>query len=169
MKKVLLLLVVAMAGLAANAQVYTGGSLSIWGSDGNHSFRLAPEVGYNFSDQWAVAGTLLFEHAKAGGTKATGFALAPYVRYTFLRNERVDLFVDGGIGFATSKIKGASDRTNGFEFGFRPGLSIKATQRLSLVAKVGFLGYRDDYLNYSNGGGVSVSGEDLSFGLYYSF
>ncbi len=169
MKKVVAFLFVVMAALSAKAQIYAGGSLGFWGSDDNNTFLIAPEVGYNLNSKWSFGGMLLFEHAKVSNTKVTGFALAPYARYTFFESKIVDIFIDGGIGFSTTHVENADDNQNGFEFGFRPGLEIKATKHLSFLTKFGFLGYRDDYLNYQNGGGFSFSGDNLSFGLYYTF
>ena len=51
MKKGLLLVVVMLATIAVKAQdIYVGGSLNVWrNSTGNTtSFKVAPEVGYNF-------------------------------------------------------------------------------------------------------------------------
>ncbi len=170
MKKVLVFLFVIMAALSAKAQVYVGGSLSVWGGDDVTSFGIAPEVGYNFNDKWAVGGVLEFDHSKVNGLKTNGFALAPYARYTFFENDILRVFADGGFGFSTVGVKDHGDNVNGFEVGIRPGLALKLTDHLSVLTKVGFFGYRDDYmLNTLNGGGFSLSGQDLSFGLYYTF
>lgn len=170
MKKVLVFLFVAMAALTAKSQVYVGGSLSVWGGDDVTSFGIAPEVGYNFNDQWAVGGVIDFEHSKIGGVKTNAFAIAPYARYTFFENDLLRVFADGGFGISTVGVKGRGDNVNGFEIGIRPGLAIKLTDHLSVLTKVGFFGYRDDYmLNSMSGGGFSLNGEDLSFGLYYTF
>ena len=42
------------------------------------------------------------------------------------------------------------------------------TENFSLVAHYGFLGYRDKY-NGNSVSGLSLSGNDLSFSLYYKF
>lgn len=170
MKKTLILMFVLLLATAAKAQLYVGGSLNIWGGDDVSTFGVAPEVGYNFSEHWAVGGVLRFEHIKIddGDKKVNGFAISPYARYTFFENNLLRVFADGNIGFSTAGVKGG-DNTNGFEIGVRPGLAIKIGRQLSILTKVGFFGYRDDYLNHVNGGGLNLSGEDLSFGLYYSF
>lgn len=45
-----------LVAIAASAQVYVGGQVGLWrNTDDNHSkFSIAPEVGYNLSDKWAV-------------------------------------------------------------------------------------------------------------------
>ena len=169
MKKLVICLFVALAAMSAKAQdVYVGGTLNIWGGDDVTRFGIAPEVGYNFNEHWAVGGTLEFSHAKNNGIKSNAFAIAPYARYTYFKNDVLSLFVDGGFGFSTQGVKGA-DNVNGVEIGFRPGLSFAVTDHLSLLTKIGFLGYRDDYMHGSNGGGLSLSSGDLSFGFYYTF
>ena len=57
MKKGLLLVVVMLATIAVKAQdIYVGGSLNVWrNSTGNTtSFKIAPEIGYNFNETWAL-------------------------------------------------------------------------------------------------------------------
>ena len=60
---------------------------------------------------------------------------------------------------------------NGFEIGLKPGLAIKLTEQLSLITKVGFAGYRDDYYKNSgnDGFGVMVDGENISIGIDWEF
>lgn len=177
MKKVLFFLLVLTATVAARGQVYVGGSLGLWHDHDAEltSFTLAPEVGYELNDSWAIAATLAFTHGKqriADDVKAkyNGFAFAPYARFSFYENKVVRLFVDGGIGVSTYKIKDHGDATSGFELGFKPGIAIKLNDHFSFVTKYGFLGYRDDYmLNSQDGYGFSFSSEDLSIGFHYVF
>lgn len=60
MKRIVVFLFVVMAALAAKSQVYVGGNISLWHNDDVDatSFTLAPEVGYEFSDQWSVVPSL---------------------------------------------------------------------------------------------------------------
>lgn len=86
----------------------------------------------------------------------------------------IRLFVDGEVGFSTTKLEEEpyryDDRTNGYSIGLKPGISLKLTDRCFLIAKFGFIGYRDDYVSEaSNGFGIDLSGENLFFGLKVSF
>ena len=136
MKKIVILLFVAMVALSAKAQVYVGGTVSLWHND---------------------------------DVDATTFTLnAPYARYSYYENKVVRLFIDGGLGFSTQTVKGA-DAVNGFEIGFKPGIAIKLNDKFSVLAKCGFLGYRDDYMNAGSGYGFNFTSEDLSFGFHYEF
>lgn len=172
MKKIVLFLFVAMATLSVSAQdIYMGGAVSLWHNDDADvtSFKLAPEVGYNLSEKWALGVTLEFAHgAILEEAKVNRFAIAPYARYSFYENKIVRLFVDGGFGFSTIKPK-HQDAVNGFEIGVKPGIAIKLNQHFSLIAKCGFLGYQDDYSEYGSAFGFKFGSEDLSFGFHYEF
>lgn len=70
MKKGLLLVVVMLATIAVKAQdIYVGGSLNVWrNSTGNTtSFKIAPEIGYNFNETWALGAELDYSHNYDGG------------------------------------------------------------------------------------------------------
>ena len=65
MKKGILLVVVMLATIAVKAQdIYVGGSLNVWrNSTGNTtSFKVAPEIGYNFNETWALGAELDYSH-----------------------------------------------------------------------------------------------------------
>ena len=170
MKKIGLFLFVVLATLSVKAQVYMGGEISLWHNDDADATTLAlsPVVGYNFNEKWAVGGNLMFLHQEKEDISSNGFALAPYARYSYYENKVVRLFIDGGLGFSTYKVED-SDNINGFEIGFRPGIAVKLNKHFSLLAKCGFLGYRDDYMYGENGYGFSFTSEDLSFGFHYEF
>lgn len=163
MKKIVMFLFVVMVALSVKAQVYVGGTVGFWHNDDADAttFTLAPEVGYNFSEKWAVGAVLEFAHSKVSKDDS---------RYSYYENKLIRLFVDGGLGFSTYKVDG-SDSVSGFEIGFKPGISIKLNKNFNLVAKCGFLGYRDDYNGSSanNGYGFAFTSEDLSFGFHYEF
>ena len=74
MKKIVILLFVAMVALSAKAQVYVGGTVSLWHNDDVDAttFTLNPEVGYNLNEKWAVGGILTFSHSKLDDRIKTG-------------------------------------------------------------------------------------------------
>lgn len=164
-------LFVMMVAFSVKAQVYVGGAVSFWHDDDDFestSFTIAPEVGYNFNEKWAIGGSLEFTYNKVEDAKTTGFAIAPYARYSYYENKIVRLFLDGGFGVSTYKIED-NDAVTGFEIGLKPGIAIKLNDKFSLVAKCGFLGYREDYMLGKNGAGLALTSEDLSFGFHYEF
>lgn len=170
MKKIVLFLFIVVATLSVNAQsVYVGGAFGLWhNSDADMtSFKIAPEVGYNLNEKWAVGAVLEYEHASEGDLSGNAFSIAPYARYSFYENKLVRLFVDGGLALGVSKIEDMDSNTV-FEIGFKPGIAIKLNEHFSLVAKYGFLGYRNEYTS-DPGFGLKVSSEDLTFGFHYEF
>ena len=178
MKKMLLILAVMMVSLAAQAQeIYLGGGVSLWRNNDieKTSFSITPDVGYVLNKHWAIGAEFAFAHESIEGDdevalKANSLAIAPYARYSYFENKVVRLFLDMGFGFSTTKLK-HSDAVNGFEIGLKPGLAVKLDHHFSLVTKIGFAGYRDDYRGHQsgNGFGVDLEGEHISFGIEYEF
>lgn len=175
MKKLFLTLALAVTTIAASAQVYLGGEVGLWRNyDANHTtFSIQPEVGYTLSDKWAIGLGVGFQHNYLSGAKVNAVNVSPYARWTFAQAGPVNFFVDGGFGFYSVKAKG-SDAENAWEVGLKPGLAVNLTKKLSFVAHVGFLGYRDsdDAIAgqlWENGFGFNVDGNAVQFGLYYNF
>lgn len=170
----------AVLTLTAGAQVYVGGELGFWREWQNGAnkttLNVNPEVGYNLNENWAIGTVIGYNYIYQQGAKVNGFGVAPYARYTFAKLGNVNLFVDGTVGFATYKVKAANgvkgDAQNAWQFGFKPGVTVNLTEKLSFVAHVGFLGYRDAderEIFGSNGLGFDLDGNALQFGLYYNF
>ncbi len=171
MKKILFLAVMAVMAISASAQnLYLGGSLGY-----NHTktddvktdnFIIAPEVGYNFNETFAVGGLLSYTWEKDNYSM---FTIEPYARYTYFRSENnlISLFVDGGFGLGfISPDEG--DSTTVWNIGFKPGLSLNVTEKFSFVAHVGFFGY-EDFKEAGKHTGLGIDCNKLSFGFYYNF
>lgn len=170
--------------VCANAQVFVGGTAGIANTGGEGlsdktTFKILPEVGYNINKNWAVGTVLGYEDGSfsmlgrssslAGYVKA--FEIAPYARYTFVRSKLVNLFVDGGFGFAAGSASNVD--FTAFRVGFQPGLAVNLNKNFSLVTKVGFLGYEavnpEGDHNNTHAFGFNVNGNNIQFGLYYNF
>ena len=135
MKKLFLLIAVAVVTLTASAQVYVGGEVSFWrewqNAANKTTFSIMPEIGYNLDENWAIGTTLGYDYQYEKGVKYNAFA----------KLGNVNLFVDGGFGFATYKYKHngvSSDSQNAWSVGLKPGLSVNLTEKLSFIAHVGF-------------------------------
>lgn len=174
MKKTLLIAVAAIASLTASAQVYVGGEVGFWR---NHSqnetkFSIAPEVGYNLSDNWAIGVNFAYKYEYNDGAKRNSVGVNPYARYTFAKFGPVNLFADGGFEFYTSKWKGG-DSENYWGIGVKPGVAVNLTEKLSFVSHIGFLGYRDSNDHATNKGfdgfGFDLDATNVTFGLFYNF
>lgn len=194
MKKIMMIAVMAVAAISANAQVWIGGNIGVQTNktsfDGNKlssntSFEIAPEIGYNLSDKWAVALELAYSHTGNGEINFAGesvkgylnsFSVKPYARYAYVKSGNFSAFVDGGINYTTSHVSGFSNNLNSFGVFFAPGFSYAVSNKVSLVAHLGDLSYDYTY--------VKVPGTDkkatnnafnfqlfngVSFGAYYNF
>ncbi|MCM1449890.1 MAG: porin family protein [Clostridiales bacterium] len=178
MKRLFLGAALMLASLAASAQLYVGGSIGLQRniSDNVTDIKVSPEIGYNYSDEWAFGTEIGYQHTYNDGLKVNIFAIAPYARYNYFRYEKVKLFVDGGFGLGFGKAKvddHSSDTATLFEIGLKPGVAFDVTDKFGLVAHFGFLGYRG-----GNDAGKDIRPEtigfdfstlDLSLGFYVNF
>ncbi|MDR3287394.1 MAG: porin family protein [Prevotellaceae bacterium] len=178
MKKIILSAVFIMAIIvSANAQEhkwFIGGAVGFDSKKHEDmktkTFLIAPEIGYNLSNHFAIATSLKYAHInmKSSAVKGNinGFEISPYIRYTFLKKGIVSAFVDANADFGLGDI-------DGFAAGLKPGVSVSVTERFNVVAHVGFLGYNDGkgVGSYQDGKGFifDLSGYQTSFGFYYSF
>lgn len=177
MKKIVLTLVVVLMTIGASAQIYVGGTVGFNSSKNDKTdlksttIKLMPEIGYELSESWALGTVIGYAYNKLGDVKTNTFTIAPYARYTFLKSNVVGLFVDGGFGFSTSKVKG-SDALNSWNIGLKPGLSIRLSDNFMLVAKYGFLGYEENEVAADSkvkSFGLDLDTDELSFGFHYIF
>ena len=174
MKKFFAMVALAAMTLTASAQVFVGGQVGLWRDyDANKTnATIKPDVGYNLSDKWAVGTVIGWDYAYKEGAKANGFEIAPYARYTAAKLGPVSVFLDGGLGFYTYKVKGVGSSENAWEVGIKPGVSVGLTEKLSFESHFGFLGYRDadpTPIYGDNGLGFNLDGSTITFGLYYNF
>ena len=182
MKKFLMTIAAAFVAVSMSAQVYLGGSVafqawsgqkfSIYGDKSETVFKIMPEIGYNINDEWAIGTVIGYESnkfSKIDGISESAFEFCPYARYTFAKLGKVNFFVDGGVDFATAS---KADFT-ALGIGFKPGLAVNLTDKLSFVSHVGFIGWQqfnpDGDDNNVSEFGLDLDGTNLTFGLYYSF
>ena len=184
MKKFMMTLVVLCAALSVNAQVYLGGSLGLNTvsqneGDDQTSFKILPEIGYKFNENWAIGSVIGYQkgtydmqsNPKLGSNDSyKAFSFEPYARYTFVNSKLVSVFLDMGFGI-TSGENHNNDFT-AFNVGVRPGVAVNLNKHFSFVTKVGFLGYNE--VNPKDGKkshsfGLDLDGNNLTFGLYYNF
>ena len=162
MKKIVLVCIVAIMATAAQAQIYVGGTLGFSSVKTENSdaelktttIKLLPEIGYELDENWSIGTVVGYQYSKTGDLKTNTFTIAPYARYSFLQSDLIKLFVDGGFGFSTAKVKG-SDAANS-----------------CLVAKYGFLGYSQDETpmgTKTKNFGLDLDTDELSFGFHYIF
>lgn len=171
MKKGLLLVVVMLATIAVKAQdIYVGGSLNVWrNSTGNTtSFKVAPEIGYNFNETWALGAELNYSHNYVNQSTTNSVSVAPYIRWSYYQNDAVRLFLDGTAAIGFNKVKDG-DTSKAGQVGLRPGIAVKLNDNFSFIAKYGFLGYRRNVSTAGDSFGLALTSEDLSIGFHYTF
>lgn len=176
MKKIVLTMIVACCTMAANAQVWLGGSLGFnltcpEGGDDVTTIVVAPEIGYNLSEKWGIGVALEETAILADGSNVNAFYITPFARYSFARVGIANFFVDGGIQVGTQNFNSdyaKTDSHTAFGLGIRPGVKVELNHHLALEAKTGYLGCRV-ITDVATQVGLGVNGEDLSFGLVYEF
>lgn len=176
MKKLFCALMLMVCALAANAQVWVGGSLGFSTIDPSGpassvtTLNIAPTVGYKLSEKWEIAATLE-EVAVFADQNVNALYFAPYGRYNFVKKGIATIFVDGGLLVGFQNFDEGMNKTDShttFGVGFRPGVKIELSEHLGLEAKTGYLGARfvtDSYSQF----GFGVNNENLSLGLVYEF
>jgi hypothetical protein len=198
MKKMILAALVAVASLSANAQVWVGGEVGFsagkttidgdkQGSGANFSFL--PEIGYTLNDKFDIAVGIGFTHANGNGdaylsfnekddysigaladANRNTFILNPYVRYKFVKSGDFTFFVDGGFAYKYIHYSGIEDNGNAWELGFKPGIAYGLSDKVSLVAHVGKLGYDFGKVGDTKTNEFSIGlANNISFGAYVSF
>jgi len=177
MKKIIMMAALAVMSLSAAAgDWYAGGSFGFWrdATDNKTNFNILPEIGYNINSKWSVGATFGYNHTYNDGYSTNLGVINPYARYTYFGNDNVNLFVDGGIdlGIGSTHVKKhTSDTAFTYGIGFRPGFSYNISSKFSLVAHVGYLGYKggNDASGAHDQGGLGFDLKDISFGFYYNF
>ena len=161
MKKFFAIAALAVASLTVNAQTWIGGSFGFnWdkskdeGAKATTSWEIAPEVGHDIDETWAIAIKLGVNSSKHGDDDELHLALAGAVG-----------FLDGGLAYKSH----GSHKGNSFGIGIKPGVAYKVAEGISLEAKFGGFGWT----TFSKDGGnkdkfgLGVDTEDLSFGIFF--
>lgn len=174
MKKSLLAVAFAMVAMASSAQIYVGGMLGFSADKaenakyGTTDFNLNPEVGYVLNESWSIGLPINIGFEKTAYDKllkkdgTTTWSVAPYARYTFYKNGILSLFADGILGF-----NGKDDDTN-VALSVAPGIALSIAENISLVSRIGSLGWNNQYGNGSYFG-LNASSTLGDISLYYTF
>ena len=155
MKKVLLVLALALVAFTAKAQLYVGGSIA-FDTVGGFTINLAPEVGYNLNDDMAAG--LAVDLGFGGGTTV---GVTPYFRYYFLDWGPAILFADAQFTYQYANY-GGGVTANAWGIGISPGIAVPVGGGFSVVTHFARLGY------YGGAFGLSFN-RGASIGVYYEF
>lgn len=209
MKKIMMTLAAVAVAATMNAQVWVGGEVGfnsdkttvknngVSSSYSTNNFTIAPEIGYNLNEKWAVAMKIGFTHSEDNGAimamiqeaapglpingklMSNTFSINPYARYTFVKAGNFSAFVDGGISFATIHVNNLSDQMNNissFGVAVKPGIAYALSEKVGLVAHLGDLSFNTMWTKAKNVD-VKVTNNKfnasfwnaISFGAYYNF
>ena len=180
MKKLIAIAMFLVACIGTNAQIFVGGSLGFEStkatkdSDSQINWSIVPEIGYKINKSFSVALQLgySYEYYESGNyiddNSLDMFLISPYVRYTFGKSGLAKFFVDCG---GTISIIGGTYEGYIWGAGLRPGLIIEASEKISLVAKLGYMGYsaNSDDLGGGSSFGFGLDNSNFSFGVFYNF
>ena len=182
MKKIVMMAVMAVAALSANAQVWVGGEVGFASSHVNgvgtvKEFTLQPEVGYSLSDKFDVAIKLGYSYASDKEYKTSfgpqsysnvnTWEINPYVRYKFVKAGNFFAFVDGGIDYATAHVKGVKANVNTFGVNVTPGIAYSVSNKVTLVSHLGEgLYYNHTWKGTDNGNEIGFHSNNVGFRLF---
>lgn len=166
MKRILFVVILVCAGMAANAQFYLGGSLGFdISSDKTDngdkigttlSFGILPDFGYSFNEKWDLGITAGYRMSqyKPNGQDATdktnAFGVAPYARYSFVEFGKFKAMLKGELYFT-----GMEDvhevKTSNFGLNITPVLGFNLSNHFILLANLNFCSLNFDYEKIKDG------------------
>lgn len=159
MKKIIITCLMAFAILQASAQIWVEGAVSMNGdkrkvesvSIDQGGFNFMPTVGYDITDRLALAVALSYGHISYGtesyDNKSNAYGISPFVRYTFVQKDGLRFFVDGGLSLTRQAFKKGLGKYKEVDVFATPGLSYDINERVSIVGKLGKLGWMRNWYN----------------------
>lgn len=171
MKRFLFLCMTVIVAVAVNAQCYIGGTFGLGASrvsidgegDTSVALSIVPEFGYQINKTFTIGAMLGISHTSAGAD-VTQLSLIPFGRATFAHVKIVDFFADLQLAYNHAWIEDYS--ADGFGIGIYPGIKIKVSQNLDLLARTTLLQY--EHMDDVNTVGFSIGGA-FNFGIAYNF
>jgi hypothetical protein len=191
MKKFLILAVVAVFAVSANAQYYIGGSIGFAGSTDKPEagdkttttgFTIAPEFGYSLTEKVDLGITLGYSNSKekTGDVelKVNGWEVAPYVRYSLVQFGNFNVLGKAAVSVGGGK-EGEQKNTN---FGIRiaPIVTYALSDKFDLFTNLNFLGAGFSQVKFKDANTVTNYGllinaddvaniGDIQIGFVYKF
>lgn len=146
MKRILLLALMAVMTLTASAQFWCGASLNagmtkVEDADPQLSFGIAPQIGYNFTEHFGVGVEFSTSTQTAGNEDLHATGIAPFIRYTFSEMNKLHLFADAGLIYASTKYSDLSKRMTTIGWAVTPGIIYPINEHWNLLTTFGSLGW----------------------------
>ena len=170
MKKVLLLSLMAVFSIAANAQFSVGGTLGFSTEHTKHVgttnvFTIAPEFSYELNEivELGIEVGAGFAHSE---DDLRTFEVTPFVRAKFAHVGCVDFFADAAVSYATAEWDDADIDVDGWKVAVRPGFLVNLTNNWKLIGKTSLFEYsKMDEIKTT---GFHING-NFSMGVIYRF
>ena len=163
----------------AKAQLYVGGSLSIYTKEyktaQNHIIkdpyqRFSIELGYRH-ERFSAGLTHVFYHQNLYDSYQRSFK--PYLRYDLIVRDRLGFFIDAFYSYTyhnRSSDPAFPSSIHSHLIGLSPGIYYKMTNRLMALFHFGLAGYSSSAeVNDFKGFGIDLSMSTSQIGFYYSF
>lgn len=181
MKKILLFIFLFILSTNIRAQFYIGGSVGMglvkqYASEKELTFKIIPEIGYQFNNKWATGLSLGYKKGACmvgsgsynQNVSLKSVGIQPYVRYSIYNSDAFRLFTDGIFTYENIKDKGTN-----MNLGLSPGVSFLPTKHFAVVARLGFFGmeiFKSKGRDEKSGiGGVELDSNNITFGMLYIF
>lgn len=109
---------------------------------------ISPNIGYFFTDKLAVGIRASFNYGKtSGGPSSIGFGGSPFVRYYFLKPEKlVNVFIDANYGYTLSKTDGREETGRSYNLKAGPVVYFNSSVGLELTLNYNKSFSPDDYV-----------------------
>ena len=160
MKKCLFiaLLVMAAMNVCAQNRWFVGATGSI-GYVNSFTFGFEPQVGYEFTDRWAIGTGIGMSLSSSSGTTVVLGVAEPFVRFCAWHKDLfyIDISATGGFVF--------DDRLMVCQVGLRPGIRFRLNDHWDVAASLGLFGAQYVPGRWSPAFGLSAS----SVGLYFNY
>lgn len=157
MRKFLFAIMLCFCAITLNAQKtwFVGGQAGIGYVD-SFNFAIEPQVGYEFTDRWAVGTGLGFNLVSSSGYNSIIGVFEPFVRFCAWHNEIVfiDLKATAGLGF--------DNQLELCQIGIRPSLRFRLNEHWDMSADLGLFGTQYTYYGgWTPAFGVSATSASL--------
>ncbi len=149
MKKLITLAIVIFSVVGANAQYYVGGSVGFQSNsketntNPKSAFTIAPEFGYYLNDKLDIGLDIEFSFDKEqNDDKTTGWAVAPYARYSFFQVSRFEVLAKTSLFFGGDKkeyASGGDSKSTNFGLDLVPLLTYGLTEKVVLFSQLNFM------------------------------
>ena len=188
MKKIIMTSVLALfvAGGAHATEWFVGGSVGFgYEKDNFSTFNIAPELGYNLTDQWDIGLMLRFnqynDDAPGADYSEHSFGGGVFARYNVVSFGKLNVLFKGTLYVDYDEIKAFGGKASGTTFGANviPMVTYQLSESFSLFAELNFLGVgieksTGDFSEYTRAGlfvdtnDVKKAG-DIQIGFNYHF